>query len=761
MFDTRKLVPHVMILPLVALLWALLNISARMPLAPAAPAANRLTLPLAFVANGGQGETAVHAQAQLPNGVLSFSPTAVTLSVPQGNEAEPTQVRLHFAGANATPEINLAQQLPGVVNYIIGDDPTQWKTQLPTYGSLVYRQLYNGIDLHYEGDTRALKGTYHVAPGVDTAVIRWSYDGIARVQLDSHSGDLLLTLPGTANAEPITLVEEAPIAWQVVNGQRTPVEIHYTLQETGGGQTAATSLGFALGAYDPAYALIIDPSLVYSALIGGGGFEEGRDIAVDNDGNVYLTGSTLSPDFPNAGAPQDTYGGTTGGNFGDAFIAKLNPAGDTLLYMTYLGGSGADIGDAITVDAQGNVYVTGMTESTNFPTTSSAYQETRPLPTCSTVPCADAFVTKLNAVGNALVFSTYLGGGGEENISMLDAGTRDNTTGIALDSSLNVYVTGVTFSTDFPTQNQAFSDGDGAFSDIFLAKLSVDGQNLLYGSYLGGSGAEYGGDVTVNAAGVATLTGATLSSNFPTKDALQGSRGADADAIIAQFDTTESGNSSLVFSTYLGGDGSDYGFGIGQDSSGIYVAGHTTSLNLPVVNGYQMTNASAGNPVPRDAFLVKLNPAGSVQLYGTYLGGTASDVAYGLDVDGAGNVYLTGTTSSSNFPVRESVEPWTDFNDVYVAKFDPTQSGDASLIYSTLFGSPLNEYSYGIAVDGQGSAYIVGYGSGAADDEFPIHTTIGANGSGNGVLVAKFGSPPLPYSVYLPFIVADSEITIE
>ncbi|MEZ4643623.1 MAG: hypothetical protein R3E31_12975 [Chloroflexota bacterium] len=131
------------------------------------------------MANGGQGETAVHAQAQLPNGVLSFSPTAVTLSVPQGDQAEPTQVRLHFAGANPTPEINLAQQLPGVVNYIIGDDPTQWKTQLPTYGSLVYRQLYNGIDLHYEGDMRALKGTYHVAPGVDTAVIRWSYDGIA------------------------------------------------------------------------------------------------------------------------------------------------------------------------------------------------------------------------------------------------------------------------------------------------------------------------------------------------------------------------------------------------------------------------------------------------------------------------------------------------------------------------------------------------------------------------------------------------------
>ncbi|MBK8902991.1 MAG: SBBP repeat-containing protein [Anaerolineaceae bacterium] len=750
MIATRKMVPSLMILPFVLLLWALLIVAARPQLAPVSPAADALTLPLAFVANDEPGETAVRAQAHLPGGVLTFSPAEVTLSVPQHGQ----NVRLHFAGANPTPEIALSQQLPGVVNYIIGDDPAQWKTQLPTYGGLVYQQLYDGIDLHYEGDSQALKGTYHVAAGVDTAVIRWSYDGVSSVRLDPRSGDLMLTLPGEANVEPVTLVEEAPIAWQVINGQHIPVEIRYTLNESA---NAATSLGFALGAYDPAYALIIDPSLVYSALIGGGGFEEGRDIAVDSSGNVYLTGTTLSTSFPNAGAPQNSYGGSTSSNFGDAFIAKLNPAGTALLYMTYLGGSGADIGDAITVDSQGNAYVTGMTESNNFPTTASAYQQNRVTQTCSTAPCADAFVTKLNAAGNALVFSSYLGGGGEENSGLLDVGTRQNTTGIALDGSLNVYVTGVTFSTNFPTQNQAFGDGDGAFSDIFLAKLSTNGQTLLYSSYLGGDGAEHGGGVAVNTAGVATLTGATLANNFPTKNALQGSLSAAADAVVAQFDTTKSGSSSLVFSTYLGGDGSDYGFGIAQDSSGIYVAGHTTSLNLPAPNGYQTTNASAGDPNPRDTFLVKLNPAGSARLYGTYLGGSSSDVAYGLDLDAQGNVYLTGTTSSNNFPARESFESWTDFRDVFVAKINPAQSGSASLVYSTLFGSPLNDYSYGIAVDGQGNAYITGYGSGAADDEFPIHTTIGVNGSGNGVLVAKFGPTALPYAVFLPLIIADEE----
>lgn len=234
MFETRKIVPHMMIFPLAALLWALLAVSIRPQLAPVGPAADTLTLPLAFVANEEPGETAVQAQAHLPGGLLTFSPAEVTLSVPQDGQNELTQVRLHFAGANPAPEISLAQQLPGVVNYIIGDDPAQWKTQLPTYGGLVYRQLYDGIDLHYEGDSQALKGTYHVEPGVDTAVIRWSYDGITAIRLDSRSGDLILTLPGEANAEPVTLVEEAPIAWQVINGQHIPVEIRYTLQETAG-----------------------------------------------------------------------------------------------------------------------------------------------------------------------------------------------------------------------------------------------------------------------------------------------------------------------------------------------------------------------------------------------------------------------------------------------------------------------------------------------------------------------------------------------
>lgn len=734
---------------------------------------DHLGLPLIFVPNAGQNDPAIHFQAHPLGGTIFFTPAEVVLSLPGVGAQLPQPhdgaaiVRLRFEAANPMPEITAANRLPSLVNYFVGADAARWRANLPTYEGIVYQQLYDGIDLHYEGTSQALKGTYWVAPGADPNSIRWHYEGIERADIDPVSGDLILTLPGQGDSEPLTLVEKAPIAWQTIYNRRLPVEIHYTLttetDQPRPDSSQSISLGFSLGSYNPAYPLIIDPYLVYSALIGGSGFDEGRDIAVDSAGNVYLTGTTLSTNFPSAAAPQNTYGGSNNNNFGDAFIAKLNPAGNALVYMTYLGGNGADIGDAISVDSLGNAYVTGLTESNNFPTTAGAYQQNRVAQNCTTPPCADAFVTKLNAAGNTLAFSTYLGGGGEENISMLDAGTRDNTTGIAIDGNSNVYVTGVTFSTNFPTQNQVFNDGDGAFSDIFLSKLSANGQSLLYSTYLGGNGAEYGGDVAVDNAGNAYLTGASLANDFPRRNALQNSVSTIPDAIVAKINTTQSGDASWVFSTYLGANGADYGFGIGLNptTGNIYVAGYTTSLNLPTVNAYRATNTSAGDAIPQDAFLTVLNPAGSARLYSTYLGGSDNDVAYGMDLDPQGNVYLTGTTNSDDFPSRA---PWqatrSDFRDTFVVKLNPSQNGDASLVYSTFFGSPLNDYSYGIAVDGQGDAYITGYGSGAADDEFPIHTTIGPNGSGNGILVAKFGPPPAAPAdkfIYLPLIIANNE----
>ncbi len=495
----------------------------------------------------------------------------------------------------------------------------------------------------------------------------------------------------------------------------------------------------------------VAPGVVYSALIGGSGAEEGRAVAVDAQGNVYITGTTLSNNFPSAGAPQPNYGGPASGNFGDAFVAKLNPAGDQLIYMTYLGGSGADIGEAITVDADGSVYVTGMTESPNFPTTAGALQPSRPAQNCGNPPCADAFVAKLNPSGSALVFSTYLGGDGEENAGLLDTGTRSSAAGIAVDAQHNVYVTGTTQSANFPVHNAAYGDRDGAFDDIFVAKLNPEGSALLYGTYLGGDGAEYAGDVAVDDSGNAFVTGGTLANNFPITNALQTAPGSVGDAVVAQIDTTKAASASLRFSTYLGGGDADYGLGIALDSQhNIVVAGHTQSLDFPVKNAYQATNGGAGGTFKRDVFVTQLSPTGGAVLYSTYLGGSSDDVGYDLAIDGQDNVYVTGTTSSDNFPVRSAWQPErADFRDTFAAKLAPSSGGDASLVYSSFYGSVLNDYSYGIAVDGSGDAYMTGIADGVIRNDLPIDTVIGNNNTGAGVLVAKFGELN-QFKLYMP-----------
>jgi hypothetical protein len=514
-------------------------------------------------------------------------------------------------------------------------------------------------------------------------------------------------------------------------------------------------VSFALGSYDAAHPLTIDPYLLYSAFIGGGDADEGRDIAVDALGNVYVTGSTRSLNFPNAGPPQAAYAGPAGpGNFGDAFIMKLNPAGTALVYMTYLGGSLQDIGDAITVDADGNAYVTGVTESTNFPT-KSALQPTPGGNSCSVQPCSDAFVAKLNPAGNALVFSTYLGGNRDENNGLLDAGTRHMALGIAVDSARNVYVTGLTDSPNFPTKNPAFTDADGAFSDIFVAKIRPDGAALLYGSYLGGGGGDFSGDIVADNTGSAYIVGATLSNTFPTKNPLQGQTASSgvADVVVAKFDTTKIGAASLIYSSYLGGGDADYGFGIAIDGDGnIYLAGHTTSLNFPVKNAFQASNANPTDSIPQDAFLAKLNPAGSQLLYSSYLGGTGDDVGYGLDIDLSGAIYVTGQTSSDNFPVKGAWQPArADFVDVFVARLDPTKIGAASLIYSSYLGGNDSENSYGIAVDSARNAYVTGTTGPVALYEFPTTASIGSNGSTAGIFVIKF-SPNSTQRVHLPLL---------
>ncbi|HEV8597658.1 MAG TPA: SBBP repeat-containing protein [Candidatus Dormibacteraeota bacterium] len=483
-----------------------------LPLAPhrATPASNSNAnsavnaygqLPLSFVANAGHDHPDVRFSAQA--GAVSFWFTSTQAVFSFAGEHKGVNLGLGFLGANPAPAIEGTDPLAGKVNYFLGDDPSAWKTGLPTYGELVYRGLWPGIDLAFRGEAGTLKYEFRVAPGADVSNIRLEYRGADMLTL-SPTGDLILS---TA-VGPIT--DAKPVSYQVVGGNRVPVESRYALE--------GNTYGFALGAYDTSRPVVIDPGLAYSTYLGGSGGDNGTGIAVDGLGNAYLTGQTSSANFPTTVGAFDT---SANGNF-DAFVTKLGPSGGApLLYSTYLGGSSFDQGLGIAVDGLGNAYLTGQTSSANFPTTVGAFD--------TSANGNDAFVTKLGPSGSApLLYSTYLGGSG-----------FDQGNGIAVDGLGNAYLTGFTDSTNFPTTVGAFDTSYNGGVDAFVTKLGPSGSApLLHSTYLGGSGGDNGTGIAVDGLGNAYLTGRTGSANFPTTvGAFDTSHNGGADAFVTKLVT--------------------------------------------------------------------------------------------------------------------------------------------------------------------------------------------------------------------------------
>ncbi len=400
-------------------------------------------------------------------------------------------------------------------------------------------------------------------------------------------------------------------------------------------------------------------ALVYSTYLGGSGDDYGSAIAVDSSGNTYVTGFTGSLNFPTVNPIQAVYGG----GYSDAFVTKLNAAGNALVYSTYLGGNDTDQGNGIAVDSSGNAYVTGGTLSTNFPTTAGVFQGT-------SGGGYDAFVTKLNATGTSLVYSTYLGGS-----------SSDRGSSIALDSSGNAYVTGSTISLNFPTANPFQASCSlspyGAYcngGDAFVTKLNATGNALVYSTYLGGNNGAEGHRIALDSFGNAYVTGDTASTDFPTTaGAFQTAFGGSIDAFVTKLDAA---GSALVYSTYLGGSGVDQGFGIAVDSSGeAHVMGVTASTNFPTVNSLQLFNNTRLPDLAEDAFVTKLNAAGSALVYSTYLGGSGDDAGFGIAVDSYGNAYVTGFTDSANFPTASPLQAANGGGyDAFVAKISPATS---------------------------------------------------------------------------------------
>ncbi|MEO8380533.1 MAG: SBBP repeat-containing protein [Acidobacteriota bacterium] len=640
---------------------------------------------VAVLHSGGRDTTAPH--------VGSMAKTEDSSADSQTRARPPAVVRMRLQGANGKPAVQGVDLLPGRSNYFVGKDPAKWRAGVAQYAKVRMTDVYPGIDVLYYGNQRQLEYDFVVKPGADPSRIRLQFEGAERITLNEE-GDLVL---GLHDGE---LVQRAPIVYQERNGRREAVHASYRSLSGGG-------FGIALGKYDDERTLVIDPVLVYSTYLGGSGVDQISSVATDAAADTFITGATTSPDFPTSvGAFQSTKAGAAptlappDPGTSDVFIAKLNPAGTALLYATYLGGTNDDAGNGVTVDAVGNAYVVGTSYSTDFPTTAGAAQQV------FGGSANDAFVTKLNATGSTLLYSTYLGGSG-----------YDNGISVAIDSLGNAYIGGAA-TPNFPVTGGAFQTAPGGFGsfDAFVAKLDATGATILYATLLGSIGTDAVNGIAVDATGFAYVTGFTSSpafSNFPTTlGAFKTvNTGSSDDAFVAK---VSQNGSALVYSTLLGGTGSDTAFGIAIDGTGnAYVTGFARSLDFPTTAGVvQPANASVS--AEYDAFVAKMNPAGTALVYSTYLGGTGSDTAYAIAIDGGGDAYVIGSTSSTNFPVANALQASNaGLSDAFIAKLDPTAT---QLLYSTYLGTSRSEYGAAIAVDSAGDAHI---GGGTESGSFP------------------------------------------
>jgi hypothetical protein len=672
-------------------------------------------------------------------------------------------VRMQLEGASPNSKISGEEQLPGTVNYFTSNDPSKWRSNLPTYARVKYSEVYPGVDLVYYGNAGSNQGRleydFVVAPGASPKPVRLHFAGTRSVRLTTDGGLAIAAKDGE-------IAFHKPVVYQMKDGQREVVDGRFAL-------LAKNTVGFTLGDYDRGRELVIDPYLAYSTYLGsiGQGINDyigsGGAIAVDAYGNAYIAGVTAATDFPvTEGAYQTTPG--------SIFVSKLNTSGSALIYSTYLGigfnhlGNGFNLVAGIGVNNRSEAYVTGIVSAgTDFPITSEAFQKVNRSGTT-------IFVTKLNPTGTSLDFSTYLGGS-----------STDFATSIFVDANDHAYVTGSANSTDFPVTEGAYQKVNRStvpgWGNAFVTKLNSEGSGLMYSTYLGGSVSnypgsqsgsyfgDYGASIFVDSKEEAYVTGGASSTDFPVSaEAFQKVNSAYYETgFVAKLNST---GSALLYSTYLGGSFTDDGTGIAADRQGnAYVTGVAFSTDFPVTKGaFQTIDDSYGYVV----FVTKLNPTGSALVYSTYLGGLGQpqnestgayfgDSPAGIGVDSLGNAYVAGTTYSGNFPIAGNAYQTVNHgnnrgggeSNAFMTKFKPDGSG---LIYSSYLGGrgfsasndgpsvgpiPYGDGVYGMALDRLDSVSLTGYSYSAV---FP--TTSGAYlrtnpapSQSTAAWVAKFG----------------------
>ena len=648
---------------------------------PAAPRATPFAaLPLAFEENRGQSDSRIRYIARGGAFDAFLTEESVTIAVGGSEAGSRSIVRLRVAGARTSPSPRGSDPLSGTVSHLIGDDPSRYVVDAPTYARVTYPAVYPGIDLVFHGTERALEYDLIVAPRADPRRIALAFEGGERIELTHDGGLVLQTRTGG-------VAFGKPIAYQQIRGERRDIEARYELRDS-------NRIGFRLGRYDSRHPLVIDPILSMSTNVWGAA----SGVALDASGNIYVVGYTTRSDLlPVAGGYQTQVAGDV-----DVYVAKLNPAGTAAIFATYLGARrSTSMGLGIAVDSGANVYVTGTTTSSAFPITPGALQSS-----------GSTFVTKLKSSGNALAYSTYL---------------SSPVAAIAVDAGGNAYLTGTT-STLTPTPG-VFQSTRLAGASPYVSKLNPTGTALVYATYLGGSGSDEGKGIAVDIDGNAYVVGVARSSNFPTRNALRSTLGGPTDAFVAKLNPA---GSALVYSTFLGGSQDERGFGIAVDAAGQAVAvGWTESNDFPVAGAFQ-PRIGYYDPVNHsisNAFVTKLNAAGNGLVYSSYLGGrwcfTATvhscfgifgpdegiDAATSVAIDAAGYAYVGGYATSVEFPLvdsMEAVDPTA--GDVWhvplIVKIAPAGN---RVVYAAVLGARIQDGTISqVVADGAGGAVAVG-----------------------------------------------------
>jgi hypothetical protein len=636
-------------------------------------------VPLYFVENRGQHAAEALFSAAPPgytlwmtkSGLVFDSSRKTAAGEREGAEFSRSVSRLKFVGASAEVRVEAIEPDACRVSYFKGNSPAGWVKDVPTSRAVRYSGIYPATDLKVYGTSSAVEYDWIVSPGGDPGLIRFKYEASGGVRL-SAGGDLVVS---TSFGD---LVHHKPVCYQEISGVRLPVSASF--QALGEGV-----FGFELSAYDHSIPLVIDPVvLVASTYIGGADRDAVLAVTADARGAIYATGHTLSSDFP----ALKGYDMKLSDDY-DAVVLKFAPDGKTLVFSTYFGGKGYERGNDIVIDRKRTIWVVGGTESDDYPT-KNAVDDTAN-------GDQDGFLARFNPLGNALLYSTYLGGGQTDTARSLGVG-----------SDFSVVVSGSTQSKNFPVKD-AFQEELGGVKDAFLVKYAAGAKSILYATYLGGTGEDLAYSVALGSDSAAYLGGYSMSSDFPVKNPYDSTRSGSSDAIAAKFDS----KGALVYSTYIGGADLDKAMRIVVDSKGAaYLTGYTVSKNFPTKNAYDDSHNGY-----YDIFILKLAPSGKSLEFSTYLGGSHYDTAYGMALDASGAVWIGGITDSPGFPLKDPIDSTLGGNgktDGFVARISKTR---AKLEFSTFLGGQGAETLNDLAGSADGTVVAGGY---TDSTDFPV-----------------------------------------